>query len=48
MFDLILHCKAFLPAKIIHEGFTHYVKDCILIESVHRFPHENSNSAGKP
>ena len=34
--------------KIIHKGFTRYWNACILIESVHRLPRENTNSAGKP
>ena len=35
-------------AKVIYKGFTRYGNACILIESVHRFPRENTNSAGKP
>ena len=36
------------PAKIIHKGFTCYGNARILIESVHRLPRKNANSAGKP
>ena len=39
---------AFSPVKIIYEGFNRYVNACILIESVHRLPRENSNPSGKP
>ena len=48
MFYLILRYGAFSPAKIIYKGFTRYGNACILIESVHRLPRENTNSAGKP
>ena len=48
MFDLILRYRAFSPAKIIYKGFTGYGNTCILIQSVHRLPRENTNSAGKP
>ena len=34
--------------KIINKGFTRYGNDCILIESVHRLPRENTNLVGKP
>ena len=34
-------------AKIIYKGFTCYGNACILIESVHRVPRENTNSVGK-
>ena len=46
-FDSILRYGAFSPAKIIYKGFTHYRNACILIESAHRLPRENANSAGK-
>ena len=48
MFDLILRYGALSPEKIIHKGFTRYGNACILIESVHRPPCENTISAGKP
>ena len=47
MFDLIPRYGAFSPAKIIYKGFTRYGNACIL-ESVHRLPRENTNSAAKP
>ena len=34
--------------KLFYKGFTRYGNACILIESVHRLPRENTNSAGKP
>ena len=48
IFDSVLRCRAFSPAKIIYKGFTRYGNACILIESVHRPPRENTDSAGKP
>ena len=45
---LILLYGTLSPAEIIYKGFTRYGNACVLIESVHQLPRENTNSAGKP
>ena len=42
----MLSYGTFSPGKITYKRFTSYGNACILIESVHRLPRENTNLQG--